>query len=720
MRKKRNLMLAANVLIAVSLVLAGCRAPLGGIRGAADSESRSLSSGNWNAARYGDTLDIGTKIRHYDNNSAARAKQDADIAAKAAIAFASEPAADGEEGDSGFTFDGGTKLFLGYDNQEGYYFKEYTLRSLGQSVEVWVANDIAFPAGDERPTPVITQSEVDSLAAEFDSNIYPKDTEFFGTPDSHTGAASQLVELGYVEPGYYEPADGVERTIMLVDNFRDEQYYDPAYPFFIAGFYTTSYEAYFDRNVISIDTKDWATRLENTFFPTTAHELQHLIHDDNDSAEETWINEGMSDYAEYVCGYGHPDKHINFFLDHPENSLVEWDDHYSAATGPETLADYGQAYLLTLYLSDQFGSEFIRDLAVSKLHGMESVETELKAIGQNISFAEIFRRFSLALAVDSCEPGHGIYQFKSIDVKVNFESAKTYDKDGVPAWGADYKVLGNAKNIRGVKIDGVEYMPTPWKTVADPANAANTALWGNEGNEIAKRMILELDLTGLSSATLSFKTLYDIEEQWDFGVVQVTEDAGTTWTSLANADTRSDVVDEGYPAIKASLPGFTGASAGWVDESFDLSAYAGKKIHLSFTYMTDWGSNGAGWYIDDVAIPELGIALDGSSLEPFMSYQALKNQKVTYQVNFVNEMKWGPNSLYRVHSPNPFSVNEDDTAVLRDMFKQGTNYMVTWYAAPVGEKGIAAFEYELLNGKPHSKPPRKPWWPRWPWKIARR
>ena len=62
---------------------------------------------------------------------------------------------------------------------------------------------------------------------------------------------------------------------------------------------------------------------------------------------------------------------INFYLDHPENSLVNWDEHQVARTGPETIADYGQVYLFTLYMYDKFGREFIRDLAVGEITRFE-------------------------------------------------------------------------------------------------------------------------------------------------------------------------------------------------------------------------------------------------------------------------------------------------------------------------------------------------------------
>jgi hypothetical protein len=43
------------------------------------------------------------------------------------------------------------------------------------------------------------------------------------------------------------------RQVVLVSNIRDDNYYDPTYPNYIAGFYSPTFEAYFDRNIMSID-----------------------------------------------------------------------------------------------------------------------------------------------------------------------------------------------------------------------------------------------------------------------------------------------------------------------------------------------------------------------------------------------------------------------------------------------------------------------------------
>lgn len=186
-------------------------------------------------------------------------------------------------------------------------------------------------------------------------------------PDELDGSNATVPGMVGLPNNYYE---GSDKVIMLVDNIKDDGYYDPSYPFFVAGFFWQTLENYMDRNIITIDTNSWETRLENTFFGTTIHELQHLMHADNDPAEETWLNEGMSTFSEFLGGYGSNEGSVNFYLDHPENSLVNWDEHRSAATGPETIADYGQVYLFTLYMYDKYGQEFIRILPLTK--SMES------------------------------------------------------------------------------------------------------------------------------------------------------------------------------------------------------------------------------------------------------------------------------------------------------------------------------------------------------------
>ena len=665
------------------------------------------TTSNWNVERYGDRIDIDSQLNQLANDASFLKKAEKKIKEQAAqINLDETPLTAGSASDSTFTYDGGTKYFL----NRNLAFKTFTLRSVGNNVEIWVANNLSFPADDPRPVPVITQEQVDKLRDEFDSNIYPVDTAFFGTPDVHDGSKSPLPAMVGFPEDYYT---GSDKVIMLVDNITDDNYYDPDYPFFVAGFFWQTLENYIDRNIITIDTNSWATRLENTFFGTTIHELQHLIHADNDGAEESWINEGMSTFSEYLGGYGHDDRAINFYLDHPENSLVYWDDHYSAATGPETIADYGQVYLFTLYMNDKFGREFIRDLALNESQGINSVNEVLKAHKTKLEFTELYQNFITALALDTDKVGNGLYDFDSINLRdltvedgkkrgmtVDYEKAVTFEKEGVPAWGGDFKVLDFQDKIRTISFDGVDFLPIPWKSVADPLGSDNQVLWGNQGDEADNALIFEADLTNVETATLLFDNFIDIEEQWDFGMVQVSTDGGETWVSLANENTRSDVVEEGYPKIKENLPGFTGYYEDWTKETFDLTPYIGQEILVSFRYLTDWGYNDTGWYIDNIEIPEIDFSNDGSSTDAFKSLAQITGEYVNYTVTFINEKvvgnKKGEKTDYKVITVNPFNVSEEDALTIRLLFQNGTNYMITSYAASVDDKSPVDFTYEVI------------------------
>lgn len=650
---------------------------------------------DWDTDRYGDIIDIGPKLRAQEKDDEFIEGLDEQIRTfNRAYDLTSMRSMVMENGN--FTFNGGTKIFLGLDTVNNYYPKTYTLRSVGQNVEVWVADDLSFP--DDRPIPEITQEQVDHMVDVFDTTIYPKDTDFFGQTDSHTGANAAITTPLGLDKDYYVSADGTERVILLVDNFRDTYYHNPSYPLIIAGFYSPAYENYFDRNIINITARNWAERLDKDWLGTTAHEFQHLIHDDNDSSEETWLNEGMSDFAEYLCFGTHPQSHVNAFIDKPENSLVTWDEHAGATTGPETLSDYGQAYLLQLYIRDALGEDFVKALARNEKQGIESVNEVLAQHGEDFDFEELFRRFSVAVAIDTFLPGWGDYYFDSIDVNVNFESALTYDKDGVPAWGADYKVLQADGPIHNVKINGIEFMPIPWQVKEDPVKG--TVLWGNNGNMLDNQLIFNANLTGATSPVLTFDTFVDIEPNWDAGMVQVSTDNGNTWTSLANEHTVGQDTfpnNDQAPQIYNNLPGLSRNDTAWGSESFDLSAYAGQEVLVAFRYMTDGGYNDTGWFIDNIEIAEIGYSNNCDSLEGFVSIDEIQDNKVEYAVTFINEKKLGSLKFYKVHSVDPFNITEKDSIKLKSFFLTGTNYMIVWYPAPIGKTGTVDFTYEIIT-----------------------
>ncbi|ADU52151.1 peptidase M6 immune inhibitor A [Thermaerobacter marianensis DSM 12885] len=548
-----------------------------------------------------------------------------------------------------------------------YVATTFTLRGVSEHAEVWVANNLSFPEGDPRNDRVaITDEQVAYLLREFDNNIRPKEEAFFGPWDVHDGSQAYLYDIGVVPRGYYSPADGKARDIILVENVKDENYFDPTYPSYVAGFYTAAYELLMDRNIVTIDAFDWAQRLGPNDAPwrrdpgtgrpylyegTLAHEFQHLIHDDYDSDEDNWINEGISDFAEFLVGYGHPDSHVGWYLDHPENSLTAWGDQGDR----QILADYGIAYLFQLYLYDHYGGgEVIRRLVANPANGIQGVDAVLAELGYKERFPSIYRDFQVAVMAAGQARAADRYTFKSIDLTrfgsrggVNLDTP-TYGDGEVVGWATDVAATWTRADrpATRVQFNGDDYLPIPWSVVPAPAGGDGDALWSGSGDLLDQWLVVPLDLRGVRGTILSFDHLYDIEEGWDYGFVQVSTDGGKTWTSLANENTRDVIAPEAHPRVRENLPGFTGSSGGWRRETFDLSAYDGREVLLAFRYITDWAVAGNdddpgndGWFIDNVIVRAgdrvVAGPFDGSTLDGFLSLSEATGQPVRYLVTVV-------------------------------------------------------------------------------------
>ncbi|MBM4429016.1 MAG: hypothetical protein FJ026_01540, partial [Chloroflexi bacterium] len=58
------------------------------------------------------------------------------------------------------------------------------------------------------------------------------------------------------------------------------------------------------------------------------------------------------------------------------------------------------------------------------------------------------------------------------------------------------------------------------------------------------------------------------------------------------------------------MPGYTGFSGNWLEESVDLSTYAGQSaVWLRFRYQTDPYTLGMGWYLDDISVKKDGVVI---------------------------------------------------------------------------------------------------------------
>jgi Immune inhibitor A peptidase M6 len=551
------------------------------------------------------------------------------------------------------------------------YRKDYTLRGVGEKIEVWVANDIAFPAGDCRnqiaSSTVITDEQVTNFVREFDTNMYPKETAAFSTPPDRDGTNAILGPDANGNGGVFT-GDG-DKTVALIDNVRDANFYTfPAAPTYTAGFFSAAFTELTDRNVMTIDAFDWLHRTGAnppdeptadlctsrparpfTYEGTFSHEWQHLLHYYTDPFESVWVNEGLSDFAQTLVGYVDgtrtvfdrgADSHLYCFQGFgivqtpfntnprdcggPENSLNLWGEGNPNAV----LADYGNAYSLMLFLNDRYGLDLM-----SRLHndgdrqGLASLDAQLEAEGVHDVY-RVLHDFQTMVLVDKIvgESRNGVMlgvpksrvTTPSLRSTVNLANPAANATPGAAPNGADYVPLQAAggtvlkgSQLRSLSFRGATTLPPSplqWTTVTDdPDRAGNPVLWSGNSSNLDAAAVTSVTVP-TADPTLRFLAKYGAELGFDYAYVVVSTDGGATYTAVAGDKT----IDAPFG------PGLNGTTDGFEPHTFDLSAYAGQNILLGFRYVSDGGVDEGGLMVDDVSIGATQVS-DGSNLDAFDS-----------------------------------------------------------------------------------------------------
>ncbi|WP_419882342.1 immune inhibitor A domain-containing protein [Peribacillus sp. B-H-3] len=279
-----------------------------------------------------------------------------------------------------------------------------------------------------------------------------------------------------------------------------------------------------------------------------------------------------------------------------------------------------------------FAHEFGHDLGLP-----DEYDTQYTGTGEAIGYWSIMASGSWAGKIPGAEPTGFSPWAKSYFQSTmggNWTNPTVVDLADVTKKGTSF-LLDQANSPNGQNQQAVQVNLPQKKTPINTPAAGTYEYWGGQKDEMDNSMVTSVDLTGKKSATLTFDAWYDMEEQWDYAFVQVSVDGGTTWKSVGNNHTRSDVVAEGYPTILNSMPGFTGNSNGWQAESFDLSAYAGKNIQLRLRSATDWGSSLTGFFADNIKVTADGQELindggeNGSSPFTLNGFTKMDGNKLT-------------------------------------------------------------------------------------------
>ncbi len=436
----------------------------------------------------------------------------------------------------------------------------------------------------------INVAETNAAAATLENIIFPLVRNLFGTEwqpgvdgDNRVNIL-HLKEIGGGTVGYFAAADEYVNTVNPYSNQREMIY-------------------------VSLEYADIGSE---AYYGLIAHEMQHLIQWHTDPNEEYWLDEGMGELASHSAGYAdtHGTDYEASFMALSDIQLTNFDRSDPAAEP----AHYGASLLFTTYFRDRFGEDATLALVQHEANGFAGFDAVLADLGLTLTADQLFADWLIANYLTSHSRGEGVYAYAEGMTLVELDAAASHTRfpvsqtAAVHQYGADYIELQSSSPLT------VVFTGTQQVQLVDAQPHSGDFYWATyPADKSDMTLTRPFDLTGLDKATLTFWTWYDIEEGWDYGYVAVSSDNGQTWTPLSTASTTLD-----NPEGNSFGPGYTGISGGgetpvWVQESTDLTPYAGQQVLIRFEYVTDEGVHEQGFIVDDIAIPELGYLDDAEA-----------------------------------------------------------------------------------------------------------
>lgn len=425
----------------------------------------------------------------------------------------------------------------------------------------------------------VSEQDIQNSALEFEDHIFPTVTRYFGEKwytgidnDEHLTIVNARIPAA---AGYFSSSDQYPTAINPYSNQRKAIYMNLS-----------------------------ALRPGSaSYYATLSHEFLHALYWNVNPYSEAWINEGAAEVSAELNGF--PSNFIAGFLNRPDTQLDTWPDE-SNSSGPY----YGGATLFIKYLAQHYGGyEALKEIIASPGRGPQGITDYLAGKGYGVDFDTIFKDWVVANYLQ--QPGGGRYGYAQPHPGAKGQPiTRAGEHSGtVNQYAADYLELGLGDGDYSIGFQGAPQV----KLIPDEPHGGQMQWWANRGDSIDTTLTREFDLEGLSSATLQFWTWYELENTWDYAYVEVSVDGGTTWNILTGHHTTT-----ANPLGNSFGQGYTGTSGGgkdgvWVEDSVDLSAFAGQKVLVRFEYITDEEVNTVGFTLDDISVPELGFTDDAEA-----------------------------------------------------------------------------------------------------------
>ncbi len=432
------------------------------------------------------------------------------------------------------------------------------------------------------------QDDLALLCDTFEEQIYPLNREFFGSEDTPGIDNDEHLYILYSDQmggaaGYFSSGDANPQEI--------DPYSNEAEIFMLSSIY----------NRLDLDYT----------YGVLAHEFQHMIHQNMDINESTWVNEGFSELASFLNGFD-PGSTDQLYARFTDIQLNYWPRQEEESPLPH----YGASYLFMAYLYEQMGTSFTKALVANPLDGFKALDANLAILSwldhsnQLQNSDDIFQNWTVANILQDASLSEGQYGYTEVQEVPQFTITHQLDCNAledlelqVHQYGVDYYELTCDEPFQ-VTFEGessVEIVP------ADP-NSGDMYFWSNKGDQSSMTLTQKFDFRKVQGPiSIRFHTWYDLESDWDYVYLLASED-GETWRML---DTPNCTMED--PTGNNQGCGYTGRSDGWILEEVDLSDYAGEEVTLQFEYLTDAALNGEGFLIDDVSIAAIDYETDFES-----------------------------------------------------------------------------------------------------------
>lgn len=329
-----------------------------------------------------------------------------------------------------------------------------------------------------------------------------------------------------------------------------------------------------------------------------AHEYQHVLRHFIDKDEETWLDEAFSMITEHHLNMQGQRSQVLGFLQSPDVQINHW------VSDTRKYDRYGGVFLLVNYFTEQYGLDALRQFSNTAADGWRGLDHVLLAL-DGIRADDFFADWALANYFRDPATGYG-YHTLSPDIPSArpIDSIITYPYDitrRTAQYSTDYFTAFRLSDAQTMTIALTQ--PEAVGLIPTQVFEGEQMLYAVPNDYADAHITRTVDLSDVTSATLRFRTWYDLEVFWDYAYVMVSTDDGATWDILPATTTR-----DRNPYHRAYGIGYTGQSFGWVQETVSLDAYVGQSVLLRFEVITDAASLRHGMAIDALTVDTLGYA----------------------------------------------------------------------------------------------------------------